>query len=522
MGVDSKHPLYDDFVEMWRELRDATNGEPAIKRARFKYLPATANMIADGALVSMESQGGREYASYITRAHYPDVVPEAVEAMIGVMHRKPPAIELPEVMEPMRENATMRNESLDMLLRRINEEQLGPGRLGLLGDVIDTGPRKGVPYISLYTAEDIINWDEGERSREVVNPETGEVEVEIADQQSLNFVALEETGYERQVDFSWQEVQKYRVLALGDPEMNEDSQSGAIYRFAEFRDGSGFVYDENMLEAPLLNGRAAESIPFSFINTKDVVAEPDEPPLLGLSSLALLIYRGEADYRQALFMQGQDTLVVIGAGEDKVWRIGAGASINIPSPNGDAKFIGVDSQGLVEMREALENDYRRALQKAGQMLDTASRQAESGDALRIRVSARTATLTQIAITGAYGLEQCLRKIAAWMGANPEQVKVTPNLDFVDDVIEGRTLVEYMTAKSMGIPWSLRSIHERLQERGLTNKTWDEEVVEIEGEEDLELGGMQSSNVEGPESDPVEPGEEVSGDDGEDGSDASVQ
>lgn len=508
MGVDSKHPLFEQFQDYWLELRDAAQGERVVKEKGFKYLPPTAGMVADGAMTSTASDGFIAYDAYRKRAHYPDVIDEAVEAMLGIMHSKPPTIELPAVMEPMRESATFRNESLDMLLRRINEEQLTTGRLGLLGDVIDVGKRKGQPYISLYIAEHIVNWDEGQRTRDVdadgETDGTGDGDdghIEVVETQSLNFVSLNESGFERLVDFEWEEVQKYKILVLGDPLENEaQGADGATYRVGDFRDNA-LTFSEDRLEEPEINANKASEIPFTFINTKDVASEPDEPPLMGLSSLAMVIYRGEADYRQALFMQGQDTLVVIGSDDpNKKWRVGAGASINITNPAGDAKFIGVDSQGLTEMRSALENDYRRAAQKAGQMLEATSREAESGEALRIRVSARTATLNQIALTGAFGLEQVLRKIARWMGADPEQVTVTPNLDFVDDELAGRTLVEYLTAKSIGAPWSLESIHELMQERGLTKKTWEEEMKSIEAESDLEFAQGGTEEEDGPADD----------------------
>lgn len=502
MGVDSKHPLFTEHQSEWEQMRDTARGQRVVKEAGFKYLPATSGMIKDGAEVAVDSVGFKAYEAYRTRAVFPDLVDEAIDAMLGVMHNKPPKIELPSVMEPMLDRATIRNESLVMLLRRINEEQLTTGRLGLLADVIDRGERQGQPYIVTYNAEHITNWDEGQLSREV--DEEGN-EVEVTEPQNLNFVALDESGEERQADFEWRHVTKFRVLSLGDPLANEPEGEG-VYRVGVFRDNVNF--NPEIMEEPQIAGNLAGEIPFVFVNTKDIVPEPDEPPLLGLSDLALTIYRGEADYRQALFMQGQDTLVTIGGTEDEEYRLGAGASINIPNTSGDAKFIGVDSTGLPEMRSALENDYKRASVKAGTMLETTSREAESGEALKIRVSARTATLNQIALSGAFALEQILKKIARWMGANDEEVVVEPNMDFVDDQLTGQTLVQFMTAISMGAPWSLESLHSLMQERGLTDKTFEEELAVIEGEQDLNL--VPTSNPEGPEED--EPADDDNADD----------
>lgn len=495
MALDSKHPQFQEFFPDWQQMRDTYEGERIIKDKGFIYLPPTSSMVADGALsfssfgdrlpgttgfdirAAQGNKGWAAYCAYRMRARFPGWVREAVNALLGVMHRKPAAIELPPELEPMREFCTPRGESLQMLLRRVNEQQLAVGRLGLLGDVIGKGEREGQPYLSLYFAEHAFNWDEGERTE--------------TDLETLSLVFLDESAWFRQPSYEWEWKQRTRVLLL----------DGATYRTGVF-DAAGQLNEADLVE-PAIRGQVAGEIPFVFINAMDVTAEPDRPPLLPLSNLSLAHYRGQADYRQALYATGQDTLVVTGSsaedGEDI--RVGAGARIDLPI-GGDAKYIGVDSAGLPEQRTAIENDQREATQMAGQLLDQSSRGQESGDALRIRVAARTSTLNQVALAGAFGLEMALRKIARWAGANPEAVKVTPNLDFVDDTITGQELGQIMGAKTMGLPLSLRSVHKVMVDRGMTEMTFEDELDEIDSERDLELAASPgTSNPNGPENDP---------------------
>jgi hypothetical protein len=505
MGVDSKHPLYLEFQQDWLQMEETSRSERVVKEQGTKYLPPTAGMVADGVLTGANTDGWKAYRAYRARAVYPELVPQSIESMLGVMHHKPPAIELPEKMEPMREKATLRNESLEMLLRRINENQLRNGRLGLLLEVPNA---TGIvlPFIALYEALPIINWDDGG------DTETDQ-DSENLEQQSLNMVVLDETGPERKANFEWEEVEKFRVLVLGELDENEPQGKGT-YSVAVIRDSKEM--DPTKLMQPMIAGTLLDQIPFVFVNTKDIVPEPDEVPLLGLSNLALTIYRGEADYRQALFMQGQDTLVTIGAtGNDgETRRMGANAELALPM-GGDAKYIGVDSQGLPEMRSALENDYTRGEQRANGLLEAVSRSAESGEALRVRVSARTAGLNQIAMAGAFALQELLRIAAKWVGADPEQVIVTPNLDFVSDRLPGAELVGYMTAKGLGAPLALETIHEIAVERGLTTLTWEDEQKRLEAEAELGLPGavMPGEDDEGatkegsPEDEEDEEGEE---------------
>lgn len=466
MSIDSVHPLYSEFLLDWELISDCYHGERRVKEQDVKYLPATPGQIVDG--MTDKQTGRKNYNAYKARAKFPDFVSQAVEGLIGIMHHKDATIELPPQLEPMREKATIKGESLRMLLRRINEAQLVTGRLGLLADVPNNAVVGTLPYIALYRAIDVINWDDGARDELVLR--------------NLNLVVLNESAFERGSEFEWEMKKKYRVLLLGDLEKNEGEDKGVYYMGVYTQEG-GFEFSADKMIQPSVAGRSITKIPFVFVNSKDIVPDPDDPPLLGLANLAMTVYRGDADYRHTLFMQGQDTLVTIGMGDEEV-RAGAGARINVPQ-GGDAKYIGVSSNGLPEMRQALDNDKKEAGEIGGRLLDTTRGDAESGDALRIRVSARTASLNQIAMAGAEGLQAILRIMAEWVGADPMKVVVTPNLDFADDTLDGQTLVNFMTAKTLGLPLSKMSIHKKLQEKDLTDMDYEEEMAQIEKEGDAE-------------------------------------
>lgn len=463
MALDTKHPKYLLSEDDWELMTDAYRGERQVKAAGTKYLPATPGQLLDG--MDTNQKGWKNYAGYLTRAKFPDLVAQSVEAMLGIMHHKPANIELPPEMEELRERITIKGESLQMLLRKINEAQLVTGRLGLLADVQDDAVAGVLPYIAMYDAGAITNWDDGTGMNDRPS--------------SLNLVVLDETDYRRKDVFDWEQVTRYRVLVVGDPQENEDY---GVYQMGTFdADGSdSSTYNEASLITPSIAGNTLDHIPFVIINSKDVVSDPDDPPLLGLARLSMTIYRVEADYRQCLFMQGQDTLVIIGDLDDGETRAGAGAKISLPE-GGDAKYIGVSSKGLTEVREALQNDQKEAAEMGGKLLDNRSGNAESGQALHIRVSARTASLHQIALAGAEGLQQLLRSMAIWVGADPEKVIITPNTDFADDEVTGQDAVQWMSAKSLGLPLSLRSVHTWLKEKDVTKMEFEEELSEIEKE-----------------------------------------
>jgi hypothetical protein len=461
MPMSSTHPLYADFLKGWKFCRDSyTPG--AIKAAKADYLPPTAGMRLDG--YPNEGQAGTNaYEAYWMRAYYPDIYKEAVAAAIGIMHRKPAVIELSPKLKILEERANVLGENLQLLLRRINTEQLVTGRLGLLGDLVVGADGKVSPVVVMYGDKAIRNWDDISTDTDV-----GE----------YRFVVLDETGFELQPDLSWEQVEKYLILGLVS---NNQLDVNGTYQYAKAKPTDEL--QALTFEMPSNKGAVSDQIPFVIVNACDLNPTPDSPPLMGLAELCLAIYRGEADYRQNLFMQGQDTLVRVGGmSEDgEVTRTGAGASISVPM-GGDAKYIGVNSQGLPEQRQSLETDYKRAYSKSGQITDATSRAKESGDALRIRVAAQSATLPQIATAGAMGLERVLKSMATWLGDNPDQVSVTPNLDFANEEFNGQTLVHIVQAKVQGAPISAESIHGYMRSKNLTTLSYEDELAKISLEE----------------------------------------
>jgi len=452
----SSHPLFIEHLPDWRQMRDTYKGERRVKAAGTTYLPATASHIADGygaATPAAKPNPGQEaYAAYKKRARYHNFVREAVQMAVGMMHNQPPKIELPTAMENIR---STRNEKLEDFLRRINSEQLITGRVGLMADLPRTpGDGPDQPMLALYAAERIINWD------------TGNTDLTF---DQLNMVILDESTNVRKDNFMWDLETQHRYLILGDADENNPN---GVYRQGLFGDAG---FSDTELMTPSYRGQTLQKLPFVIVNSVDITSDPDDPVLLDLSNLCLTMYRSDADYRQNLFMQGQDTFVTVGGSfdEGEAVRTGAGARIDLPM-GADAKYIGVQSSGLQEQREALDRLESRAGTMGAQTLDSTSRERESGDSMRIRVASRTADLNQIADAGAMALEDLLKTCAIWMGENPDEVSVTANKEFGEMPLTGQTMVEMATARTLGFPISARSLHDLARKRRITSMSFEEE------------------------------------------------
>lgn len=476
MAITTVHPQYMKFSPLWIKMKDCFMGADHIKAEGTRYLPPTPAMRYDG--MNKGQDGFQRYTDYKDRAVFPEYVKDGVNNHGGMLHSKEATIQLPTAMQPLLTSATSKRESLYQLLRRINELQLRDGRLGLLLELPAGQTRGTLPYIAVYEALALRNWDDGE-------DELG--------QTNLNLVVLDESGEVMdKKSMDWTYKNQYRVLVLGDPEVDEVAGTAYYYQYMteviSGDDGEPVESQYGTLK-PVYNGKALEEIPFVFCNAMDLASEPDYPPLLPLANKCISIYHSEADYRQALFMQSQDTLIVKGGlpntemvdGQAPV-RVGAGARIDT-QPEGDAKYIGTNSQGLPEQRKALETDHTDAQSMSGQLTSAESASQESGEALRTRLVTKTASLVGIAKTGAAALEQILRICARWMGADPDEVSIIPNLDFSKSTIVGQDFVQIQTAKNLGAPLSAESLHNWMQDKGMTTLTFEQELEKIKEEKE---------------------------------------
>ena len=478
-SISEPHPDFSARRPDWVTMFDSSEGQRHIKSKDTQYLPATSGMRALSATpTTLEGEGLTLYTAYLTRAFFPDLVKETVRALTGILDREAANIELPEALEDMREVATAKGESLNDLLMTIHMNQLLYGRLGLL---LDVDPNRDLPIIVAYPAPQVVNWDDLTMTND---PRQTDDSKRSAAVRRLLMTVLDETRYERDTGnkFTWNLVNRFRALSLGDSGQN-------VYTSQVERDGvlQGAIQ-------PAIRGKTLDEIPFTFINTTDLATKPGESPLINLANLALAIYRGEADHRSGLFMAGQDTLVITGydissadddnPGADSKPIIGSGAYLNIPSPDGDAKFIGPQSNALSEQRTSLEDDYRRAGEEGIKLMSSGAG-AEAAETLKIRVAARTATLQTIAQTSAAGLESALRQAAVWVGANPDEVKVEPNLDFVEESQDPKDLIAFATAKKAKVPLSWKSVHNYLRQKDYTEFTFEEELDQIAEEADMD-------------------------------------
>lgn len=445
-AVETKHPDYVARAEQWRLMRDTAGGEGEVKEAGEGYLPQPSGF-------SAQADGGKKlYTAYQLRAQFPEIVSPTIHGMVGVIHRTEAQIEMPPAMEPLWERATKDGLPLEALHRRITAELLTTGRYALLADASTEG--SDLPWLAGYTAEALINW---------------------ADDRTL-FV-LDESGLRRE-GFRWEAQRRFRVLEMKD----------GAYTVQTFT-GSEMTASERLEPRGKGNVKLTE-IPFVVIGARDLSLPPELPPLMGVSRSAIALYQLSADYRWQLFMTGQETLVVING--DAPSAVGAGAVIALRQVSDDSgklggtpdvKYVGPAGTGIAAHRTAIQDERAAAAQAGARLFNSSeNKTAESGDALRIRFAAETATLTSIAQASAQGLEKALRHIAVMIGHKPEEVTVKPNLSFVDSTLTPQEAAQLVSVWQSGA-LSKQTLYENLQRGELASaeRSFEEEQELIAAE-----------------------------------------
>ena len=138
----AKHPKYE-FQPSWQLMRDAVDGEDAVKAKGTDYLPMKSGIVAMTDAVKQKAA----YEAYKLRAEFPELVAPTIRGAVGTMLDKPATVELPTALEGMIERATRDGLTLDALHRNIAIELMTVGRFGLLPSIFD-----GSPYLAGYVA----------------------------------------------------------------------------------------------------------------------------------------------------------------------------------------------------------------------------------------------------------------------------------------------------------------------------------------------------------------------------------
>jgi hypothetical protein len=144
MPVDSKSEFYKTYIDDWYMIRTILEGERAMKAAGETYCP------------KLTGQTTAQYNKYIQRGNFYNAFARTVSGYTGALIRKPATVtDFPADLEPYRSDLSLTGITEEEITKEMVTELLGPGYMGVF---IDFDSETMSPYVTLYAAENILNF----------------------------------------------------------------------------------------------------------------------------------------------------------------------------------------------------------------------------------------------------------------------------------------------------------------------------------------------------------------------------
>lgn len=432
-----------DFLEsQFRFIRDALDGEDAIKSGGKTYVPCPTGMTTDN------------YNHYLDRACWYGAPAMTLQALTGLALRKDPVIKLPARLEPMRLNATNENAPLSIMIEEMVTEVLSMGRFGILLDFPQSSNTVNtVPHFATFLAENIEDYQtaymDGKKVLTRVWLSSDEVDDDGAD---VHYeLILEDTLY------------KFRRFVIDNKKNRVDVGEEII---------------------PTVNGRALNFIPFIMVSHKGLRPEDVTPPFLALCKVALSHFKNSADREHSIYLTAAPTPWVAGSiPQDKVpTQIGAGSLWVLPEGTevGLMEFTGA---GVAAMKELMEEKVDTMATLGARMLSATMNRNETIDTATQRTRSELALLHGTVVSVETAVNQLLRVAADWVGGAVDDVSVSMSRDFIETQMDPKA-VEAQFKLWTGGAISRATLYENLQkgEIARSDRSLEDEkdLIEEEG------------------------------------------
>lgn len=402
MPVNSRHPDYDESLEQWKRCRDVYDGTDAVKAAGEAYLPRA------------EGQSQRDYQAYKKRAMLFGAFNRTVDGFVGSIARKPPKLTVPEKLRYIEDDITGTGIGLLEFIKMLAAELLTPGRTGILTEWDDA---KGRPFLSMYRAEQIINWFDG------------------------NEAVIEEVITERDPadPFKVSAVNQWCHLFL-----NEEGH----YVINKYRKKSGPRGQEFALastETPTKHNKPFTEVPFKFIGRNGATPKIDKPPLIDLADVVLAHYMNSADLEHGAHQTALPTLFISGMNnQSQPIYVGGDSAIILNDPQAKVGYAEFSGDGLGVLTKMMEHKEHQMAVLGAQLLGGGKAGVEAAETARIRTSGETSLLSGIVSAIEEVLESSLKLMADWLSA-PGEVDLHINRDFVGSRLDPNELTALVKA-----------------------------------------------------------------------------
>lgn len=412
LSVSTQHPDYTANVDKWQDCRNFYMGEDRVKKLGQRYLPKPS------------AATDEEYQSYVSRAFFYGVVESTVNGLCGSVFRKAPSKDLPSNIDYLVNNADGERSSLDQFSKNVFSELLLTGRVGIL---VDRPREGGQVYLTLFPAEDIINWQYNFNS-------------------GLTLVVLRERYYEPSSEgsFDLTERVRYRELRIENGKYIQRTWIDASPDPSG--DNAEQVDTENQNEPhesvePTKQGVSLTEIPFVFCNASSTTPDVDKPPLLELVRKNNEHYRVSADYANTLYFAGQPILWVKGVPKEDVAKLKVGSSyaFMLGSDEASMGYLEVSGRGIAPNKERADDIKGEMAVLGARLLENQRNGIEAAETAYLRQNGEMSKLMSLVVSCNSAIRKALEFADKWEGGNGDKITFSLNTDFIDVVINPQLL-----------------------------------------------------------------------------------
>lgn len=458
MPVETLHTAAAAALDEWKTVRDCIAGARSIIAGKERYLP------------SLSKEPPEEYQKRQSRAVFFNATARTLEAMVGLLFRKPPEIELPDAFKAFLADCDLRGNPFVSYARDIANEVSSVGRAGTL---VDWNEAEGRPYCAAYTAENIVNWQTAR----------------VAGRTVLTLVVLKESAVMPSDDpFAPKIVEQYRVLRLEHTEalitgcVSELWQKNAENKFAMIQTG-----ELVRKGAPLL------AIPFVFHNADKPGPDIGRVPLSDLAHVNVAHFRTSADLENGRHICGLPTPYAFGldanteeGSKPKELYLGSNYAWTSNNANAKAGFIEFTGQGLSALEKGLEEKEKQMAALGARLIEPPKKDAEAYETVQLRAGAEASTLARIGMLTTESLTWVLAWVQWWQGTQgnvqeaADGLVFTLNKDFVSTAITPEMLTAIVSARQANLI-SAETMFFNLQRGEFfpDGRTWEDEQGSIE-------------------------------------------
>lgn len=418
-----RHKKYDRTKYTRTQVRDCVKGSNEIKRGNELYLPMPSGMtLLDSASAQSQRNSRTDtekfdiriqdtpwyhsnpaYRAYLQRARFPDITAMIMRGLVGVASKGEANVKLSSSVSHFEDSATTEGMSLERLYSYSLQEVMQTSKVAYVLDVRDNNEF----IIAVYSAERNIDWHEELIDGQRVLTRCVFIESDFSDDNEKSI--------------------EYKLI-----------NGVAVYQ--------RYINDKPDGEEVLITkqGKTIDRLPIFFASTNKNSPEPGIIPLLGISDIALSIYRKDADLSQAEFMTCNPTLFLFGVPSDETPKlIGSTVTVSVSNPEARADYPKTDTSGLNHVLNRIEGLFKEAIHMGATMLSTGQRSAESAEALSIREAANGATLLDIVHLTGEAISDMLQFASDWAGSG--EITYEPSTDFIEKNLSPQELTALVGA-----------------------------------------------------------------------------